>query len=195
MEIQTGTVRHHAPHRKRTLGPLTLVRVAAGLGLVLDAEPGSGSGPNGTTAQPGHHRARPYRRSGSDRPAASRHRRARARLPPRKTGAPAPLIIMLTGRPRPRSRRAIVFYSGPSGRQTIGATQQLYTVQTRPCVAVGVDETVMNRTRRGRRRYVTVMTVLAGGGVVESQRCRRSGPGGPWPAAGHQRGPLPQGVA
>jgi transposase len=44
------------------------------------------------------------------------------------------------------------------------AGQQLFTRQTRPCVAIGVDEKVMNRARRGRRRrYVTVIVDLARG--------------------------------
>jgi len=41
------------------------------------------------------------------------------------------------------------------------ADQQLHTLQTRPCVAIGVDEKVMNRASRGRRRrYVTVIVDL-----------------------------------
>ena len=44
------------------------------------------------------------------------------------------------------------------------AADGIYTVQTRPCVALGVDEKVMNRARRGRRRrYVTVLVNLATG--------------------------------
>ena len=44
------------------------------------------------------------------------------------------------------------------------ADQQLYTVQQAPCVAIGVDEKVMNRASRGRRRrYVTVIVDLARG--------------------------------
>lgn len=40
----------------------------------------------------------------------------------------------------------------------------LYTVQTRPCLALGLDEKVMNRARRGRRRrYITVLVDLARG--------------------------------
>lgn len=40
----------------------------------------------------------------------------------------------------------------------------LYTIQTRPCVALGVDEKVMNRASRGRRRrYVTVLVDLVRG--------------------------------
>lgn len=42
------------------------------------------------------------------------------------------------------------------------ADQQLYTLQLTPCQAIGVDEKVMNRARRGqRRRYVTVIVDLA----------------------------------
>ena len=42
------------------------------------------------------------------------------------------------------------------------ADQQLYTLQMRPCVAIGVDEKVMNRASRGRRRrFVTVIVDLA----------------------------------
>jgi transposase len=48
------------------------------------------------------------------------------------------------------------------------ADQQLYTVQTRPCVAIGVDEKVMNRASRGRRRrYVTVIVDLARGRPID----------------------------
>ena len=48
------------------------------------------------------------------------------------------------------------------------ADQQLYTVQLRPCVAIGVDEKVMNRARRGRRRrYVTVIVDLARGRPID----------------------------
>ncbi|HEX2027762.1 MAG TPA: ISL3 family transposase [Nitriliruptorales bacterium] len=44
------------------------------------------------------------------------------------------------------------------------AAQQIYTRQTRPCLALGVDEKVMNRATRGRRRrYVTVIVDLARG--------------------------------
>ncbi len=44
------------------------------------------------------------------------------------------------------------------------ADQQLYTVQLASCVAIGVDEKVMNRARRGRRRrYVTVIVHLVRG--------------------------------
>lgn len=44
------------------------------------------------------------------------------------------------------------------------ADQQIYTVQLRPCLALGVDEKVMNRASRGRRRrYVTVIVDLARG--------------------------------
>jgi len=42
------------------------------------------------------------------------------------------------------------------------ADQQLHTRQTRPCVAIGVDEKIMNRATRGRRRrFVTVIVDLA----------------------------------
>jgi transposase len=42
------------------------------------------------------------------------------------------------------------------------ADQGIYTVQTRPCVALGVDEKVMNRAAPGRRRrFVTVIVDLA----------------------------------
>jgi transposase len=48
------------------------------------------------------------------------------------------------------------------------ADQQLYTRQTRSCVALGVDEKVMNRARRGRRRrYVTVIVDLARGRPID----------------------------
>jgi transposase len=48
------------------------------------------------------------------------------------------------------------------------ADQQLYTRQMRPCVAIGVDEKVMNRARRGRRRrYVTVIVDLARGRPID----------------------------
>jgi transposase len=44
----------------------------------------------------------------------------------------------------------------------------IYTVQTRPCLALGVDEKVMNRATRGRRRrYVTVLVNLATGRPVD----------------------------
>ena len=46
------------------------------------------------------------------------------------------------------------------------ADQDIYTVQTRPCLAIGVDEKVMNRGRRAvrrRRRFVTVIVDLARG--------------------------------
>ena len=44
------------------------------------------------------------------------------------------------------------------------ADQQIYTIQLTPCVAIGVDEKVMNRARRGRRRrYVTVIVDLVRG--------------------------------
>ncbi|HEX2027057.1 MAG TPA: ISL3 family transposase, partial [Nitriliruptorales bacterium] len=44
------------------------------------------------------------------------------------------------------------------------ADQQIYTIQLRPCLALGVDEKVMNRASRGRRRrYVTVLVDLARG--------------------------------
>ena len=44
------------------------------------------------------------------------------------------------------------------------AAQQLYTVQAELCLALGVDEKVMNRATRGRRRrYVTVIVDLARG--------------------------------
>jgi transposase len=45
---------------------------------------------------------------------------------------------------------------------TMFANQQVHTVQTRPCVALGVDEKVMNRAApRRRRTYVTVIVDLA----------------------------------
>ncbi len=48
------------------------------------------------------------------------------------------------------------------------ADQGLFTVQTRPCVALGVDEKVMNRAHRGRRRsYVTVLVDLVRGRPIE----------------------------
>ena len=44
----------------------------------------------------------------------------------------------------------------------------IYTVQTRPCVALGVDEKVMNRASpRRRRRYVTVLVDLARGVPID----------------------------
>jgi transposase len=48
------------------------------------------------------------------------------------------------------------------------ADQDIYTRQTRPCLALGVDEKVMNRARRGRRRrYVTVIVDLARGMPID----------------------------
>jgi transposase len=46
------------------------------------------------------------------------------------------------------------------------ADQEIYTIQTRPCLAIGVDEKVMNRGRRAlrrRRRFVTVIVDLTRG--------------------------------
>jgi transposase len=46
------------------------------------------------------------------------------------------------------------------------AAEGIYTVQTRPCVAIGVDEKVMNRGRRAlrrRRKFVTVIVDLTRG--------------------------------
>ena len=48
------------------------------------------------------------------------------------------------------------------------AADGLYTVQTRLCLALGVDEKVMNRASRGRRRrYVTVLVNLATGRPID----------------------------
>jgi transposase len=48
------------------------------------------------------------------------------------------------------------------------ADQQIYTRQLRPCMAIGVDEKVMNRARRGRRhRYVTVIVDLTRGRPID----------------------------
>jgi hypothetical protein len=44
----------------------------------------------------------------------------------------------------------------------------IYTLQNRPCLALGVDEKVMNRASRGRRRrYVTVLVNLATGRPID----------------------------
>lgn len=48
------------------------------------------------------------------------------------------------------------------------AAQELFTRQTRPCLAIGVDEKVMNWDGyRRRRRYVTVIVDLARGVPID----------------------------
>lgn len=48
------------------------------------------------------------------------------------------------------------------------ADEAIYTVQSRLCLALGVDEKVMNRASRGRRRrYVTVLVNLATGRPID----------------------------
>jgi transposase len=82
------------------------------------------------------------------------------------------------------------------------AAQQLYTVQLRPCVAIGVDEKVMNRARRGRRRrYVTVIVDLARGRPIDiiegrSRKVLRdwlAAQSPAWRAGGQDRGARPGG--
>lgn len=48
------------------------------------------------------------------------------------------------------------------------AIDGIFTIQTRPCLALGVDEKVMNRAIRGRRRqFVTVLVDLARGVPID----------------------------